>query len=98
MAPGRRLVHEAFHDSAALRPDVTVLRDASWWTTQHSFRSESCRMALTGLRLCGNPAPRVRRQTERWQKSQRSAEAANRSKSEFLANMSHEIRTPHEWP
>jgi signal transduction histidine kinase/CheY-like chemotaxis protein len=95
-APGQRLIPRGFTILLRSPADVTVLRDASWWTSQRTFQLVGilAAMVLVAVAWVSILGRRVRRQTEDLRKAKEAAEAANRSKSEFLANMSHEIRTP----
>ena len=94
--PGRRLIPRGFTVLLRSPADVTVLRDASWWTSARMFQLVGILavMVLAAVAWVSILRRRVRWQTEALRKAKESAEAANRSKSEFLANMSHEIRTP----
>jgi signal transduction histidine kinase/DNA-binding response OmpR family regulator len=94
--PGRRLIPRGFTILLRSPADVTVLRDASWWTSARMFQLVGILavMVLTAFAWASILRRRVRLQTQALRKAKEAAEAANRSKSEFLANMSHEIRTP----
>jgi signal transduction histidine kinase/CheY-like chemotaxis protein len=76
--------------------DVTLVRDAPWWTAERTLRLVAVlgAVALAAFAWVAFLRCRVCRQTEALRKAKEAAEAASQAKSEFLANMSHEIRTP----
>ena len=83
--------------------DVTVVRQASWWTLAHTTQvlAVMSGAALAALLWSLLLRRRVLRQKEIIQVKlqqeaalKEAAQEASQAKSEFLANMSHEIRTP----
>jgi signal transduction histidine kinase len=83
--------------------DVVVVRQASWWTLEHTtlVLAVMSGAALAALLWSLLLRRRVLRQKEVIQAKlqqeaalKEAAQEASRAKSEFLANMSHEIRTP----
>jgi signal transduction histidine kinase len=76
--------------------DVTVLRNAPWWTAERMLYLVSGGVALIFAALAWIMIlrRRVHLQTTDLRQAKEAAEEASRTKGEFLANMSHEIRTP----
>jgi signal transduction histidine kinase len=83
--------------------DITMVKQASWWTLEHTsiVLSGMTFAALAALLWSLALRRRVLKQKAIIQDQLRqeaalkeAAQAASRAKSEFLANMSHEIRTP----
>jgi signal transduction histidine kinase/CheY-like chemotaxis protein len=95
-APGQRLVPRGFTILLRSPADVTLLRDAPWWTGTRTIQLAGilAAFALAAFAWVTILRRRVHRQTEALRNAKEAAEAASRAKSEFLANMSHEIRTP----
>ena len=95
-SPGQRLVPRGFTILLRSAADVTLLRDAPWWTGERTLQLAGILAAfvLAAFAWVTILRRRVQRQTEDLRTAKEAAEAASRAKSEFLANMSHEIRTP----
>ncbi len=83
--------------------DITLLKQASWWTPGHAVWVLVVAVAvgvvvmawvLVLRRRVRQQTGTIRLQLEEAAELRRAAEEASRAKSEFLANMSHEIRTP----
>ncbi len=76
--------------------DVTVLRNAPWWTAERMLYlvSGGVALILAALAWIMILRRRVHLQTTDLRQAKEAAEEASRTKGEFLANMSHEIRTP----
>ncbi len=76
--------------------DVTVLRNAPWWTAERMLYLVTGGIALIVAAMAWIMVlrRRVHLQTADLRRAKEAAEDASRTKGEFLANMSHEIRTP----
>jgi signal transduction histidine kinase/DNA-binding response OmpR family regulator len=76
--------------------DVTVLRNAPWWTAERMLYlvTGGVALILAAMTWIMVLRRRVRLQTADLRSAKEAAEDASRTKGEFLANMSHEIRTP----
>jgi len=76
--------------------DVTVLRNAPWWTAERMLYlvTGGIALILAAIAWIMILRRRVRLQTADLRRAKEVAEEASRTKGEFLSNMSHEIRTP----
>lgn len=101
--PQRPFVPVGFNLLLRSPQDITIIRQAPWWTARFVLWVLGALISLAFLITVWAISLRlhVRRQTRliRTQLSEAEslkvkAECATRAKSEFLANMSHEIRTP----